>query len=450
MFNCKLKRIRIPKLDEIILFVCLLQVLIVCWISLDLQDKINHLLVILIVVSLVRSGKKQSGPVVFCLLLFWTYQFLNFIILGGQTVIFLRNWYRTFKSILLIIYFTSLLNSKRDLLISFLTKNLKLFNVYALINIPILLSQRTHDFSTTSFEALLGRVSYRNSLYYSKDMMSGLFGLYGTPRLAVFISFLLFLNYIANRYIVKKRKTFDIYNCLLLAFYLWMATQNDNKGFFIMIALFLFVLYISLHVSKLQNKLDRYSTEKVVNLSFRIIVFLILITVFFLFAYNFSALFKGTIDEIMLKIHDAVNVPDYLHYNSIVGGGERFAMILFALSRPDTAIVGYGLGNYLYTSGNLGFRHFGQADVGTFICLGGSLYIILMYLLIYKTFKKSLRSSLIPPIMLGVFFILSVYTHVLMDTSITITMMWFFAVVSIPLSQKVPDDFMRYKFETER
>lgn len=430
MQKFKPTKLSIPKLDEIILEITVFQVLIICWISLDLQDIVNHILVILIIISFIKKQKFFVSPLFGILLMFTGYQLFNYIFIGGDFYFVLRNWYRTFKSILLIIYYTGLLKTKYLFVEFFLLKHLKLFNFFAIVNIPILLSQISHDFSTTSFESFIGSISYKNAMYYSKDLMSGLFGLFGTPRLAVFMSFIIMFNYVANRLINKtKSSLYDIYNWLLSFFYIWAATQNDNKGFFIIFALFLFTTYISITNNNLSSCCYIPVNEKRQILFIRISIFFLAIASIFAITYTSSELFEETFNEAFLKIKDGF--LSSANPNNITGGGERFAMILFALNTIDTALFGYGLGNYLYTSGNLGFKHFGQADIGTFICLGGCVYILLLYSVIYMAFKTTQNSYLITKAMLFLFFILSIYTHVLMDTGITISLLWFYVIIYI-------------------
>ena len=427
MLKLKPTKFVVPNLDEIIITITFFQVLIVCWISLDLQDLVNHLLVILITLALIRRKQFFLSPLFGIILTFVGYQVLNYVFLGGDSYFVLRNWYRTFKSILLIVYYMELLKNKFVFIESFLFRHLKLFNFYALVNVPILLSQISHNFNTTSFDALVGTISYKNAEYYSKDLMSGLFGLFGTPRLAVFMSFLVVFNYVVNRlYSQNKSLLFDVYNGLLLFFYIWVATQNDNKGFFIIIALFSLVTYMVLTNIKLRSNYQIPLNKKGQNLFFRLGFFFLLIVLIFIVAFNFSELFESVFNEALLKIKDG-----FLSSNSnhVTGGGERFAMIFFALNSIDTALFGYGLGNYLYTSGNLGFKHFGQADIGTFICLGGIVHIFLLYLIIYFSFKTSNTSSFISKVMIVLFFTLSIYTHVLMDTGITIPLLWFYVII---------------------
>lgn len=419
-----------PNLDQLILTIMLLQVMIIPWISSSLADLVNYILVGLIAASLAQDRHFFRTICFALLIVFVIYQVINYCILRGSLQYLLRNWFRTFKSIVIIIYVTNLIRIKPLRLFTFLDKCSILFNIYAIVNIPLLLIQRSHDFRTTTLKSLLGKISYKGSAYYSKDMMSGLFGLYGTPRLTMFITFLLLYNFMKNHKNGKRvSKSYSVLNTVLCVFYLWMAAQNDNKGFYIILLLFIIVLYFAYNEEKVRSSwlnkslsLRRMST--VLKACFVVIGILIITGIF----YNKIDAFKDVVDMSIRKIQEGLLWGAYSDYVSVVGGGERFAMILYALSKPESAFIGFGLGNYIYTSGNLGFTHFGQADVGTFICLGGSIYIILMFAVIYQGFKRNFRGTFFPKILLIIFMILSIYTHVVMDTSITISIMMIYAV----------------------
>ena len=168
---------------------------------------------------------------------------------------FLRNWFRIFRSVVIVIYITNLIKVNSKLLSDILERWWLGFNLYALLNIPILLQQKKHDFTLTSFESMIGKISYRNANYYSKDMMSGLFGLYGTPCLAMFITFLILFNITKTmecKQRVKKRMI-QLLNLILIVFNLWMAAQNDNKGFYIILLLFAYLFVLSINENKLIN-----------------------------------------------------------------------------------------------------------------------------------------------------------------------------------------------------
>lgn len=83
----------------------------------------------------------------------------------------------------------------------------------------------------------------------------------------------------------------------------------------------------------------------------------------------------------------------------------------------------------MHTAGELGFAHFGQADVGTYLCLGGLVYIFLMFLIVYQCFKRNFNHPIVPKNMILTFFILSCYTHIFMDTSITISIMFAYFII---------------------
>jgi len=430
----KLKKFRLPSLNEFIIVLMIFQVLILRWISEDVLDFFNIILVVACIIALCRYRSFINSKCMIALMLFMVYQLLNFLILGGSIHFLMRNWFRTFKSLILVIYITNLIKTNSKLLSKKLDSWWSWFNLYALINIPILLQQRTHDFTLTSLDSFMGRISYRNANYYSKDMMSGLFGLYGTPCLGMFITFLLLYNvYKSIEYKKAKNKMYKfipILNVVLLAFYLWMATQNDNKGFFVMLLLFVVVLILSLNERRITTLKNSYAKVRGRIGGYLKVFFIVIVTlVAAWFFYSTMDTFKDVVDMAIQKIQEGITFSQRQSLLSVQGGGERFAMILYALSSAETALVGAGLGNYVYTSGGLGFTHFGQADVGTFICLGGSIYILLMFAIVYFSFKRNFKNGILLKSLLAVFFLLSCYTHVFMDTSITISIMLTYFVI---------------------
>lgn len=424
------RRVKLPNLNQVILTLLILQVIFFRWISLELQDLINILLVGLILLSLVRCRNILRLNCTFFLILFFCYQIINFVVLGGSVNYLLRNWFRTFKSLIIIFYITNLLKVNPKAITSILEKWRIWLNLYALANIPILLQQREHNFRFTTFTSFLGRISYRNAMYYSKDMMSGLFGLYGTPCLAAFITFLILYNYVDVRQGNRKRYKIAVANNICICiFYFWMALQNDNKGFYIIFLLFACILLLCFEEGKFFSLMQiKNVLKKRLNNVFKIGIVFATICGISVVAYISLDDFREIVDLMILKIREGFLAAEYSSYTSVVGGGERFAMILYALSSLDSGLVGFGLGNYVYTAGNLGFAHFGQADVGTFICLGGSIYILLMFGFIFQCFKRNFKSAFVTIIITLVFFVLSCYTHVLMDTSITVSMMLTYVV----------------------
>lgn len=430
----KLKKFKLPSINEFIIGLMILQVLIIRWISEDVLDFFNIILVAACIIALCRYRSFINSKCVIVLILFVIYQILNFLTLGGSITFLLRNWFRTFKSLILVIYITNLIKTNPKLISKKLDSWWPWFNLYAIINIPILLQQRTHDFTFTSFGSFMGHISYRNANYYSKDMMSGLFGLYGTPCLGMFITFLLLFNVFKSIECKKGKnkayKFIHILNLILLGFYLWMATQNDNKGFFIMLLLFVVVLILSLNERRLAAMKNSYAKVRGRISGYLKVILIVTFTLAVAwFCYSTMDTFKDVVDMALQKIKEGITFSQRQSLLSVQGGGERFAMILYALSSVEMALVGAGLGNYVYTAGGLGFTHFGQADIGTFICLGGSIYILLMFTIVNFCFKRNFKNGILPKSLLAVFFLLSCYTHVFMDTSITISIMLAYFVI---------------------
>lgn len=251
----RIKKLEKEGLDEIIILLMILQVLIIRWVSESIFNFFNIVLVTMIGIALLRYRSLMNSKCIITLLFFLSYQVLNFIVLGGRMDYFLRNWFRIFRSVVIVIYITNLIKVNSKLLSDILERWWLGFNLYALLNIPILLQQKKHDFTLTSFESMIGKISYRNANYYSKDMMSGLFGLYGTPCLAMFITFLILFNITKTmecKQRVKKRMI-QLLNLILIVFNLWMAAQNDNKGFYIILLLFAYLFVLSINENKLIN-----------------------------------------------------------------------------------------------------------------------------------------------------------------------------------------------------
>lgn len=428
----RIKKLEKEGLDEIIILLMILQVLIIRWVSESIFNFFNIVLVTMIGIALLRYRSLMNSKCIITLLFFLSYQVLNFIVLGGRMDYFLRNWFRIFRSVVIVIYITNLIKVNSKLLSDVLERWWLGFNLYALLNIPILLQQKKHDFTLTSFESMIGKISYRNANYYSKDMMSGLFGLYGTPCLAMFITFLILFNITKTmecKQRVKKRMI-QLLNLILIVFNLWMAAQNDNKGFYIILLLFAYLFVLSINENKLINSRSiKNKKEHRINGYIKAILCFFLMIIFGIIAYSSFDGFNEVVDMALLKIKEGIVFNQRRELIAVRGGGERFAMIMYALTSKRMAIVGAGLGNYVHTAGELGFAHFGQADVGTYLCLGGLVYIFLMFLIVYQCFKRNFNHPIVPKNMILTFFILSCYTHIFMDTSITISIMFAYFII---------------------
>lgn len=239
---------------------------------------------------------------------------------------FLRNWFRIFRSVVIVIYITNLIKVNSKLLSDVLERWWLGFNLYALLNIPILLQQKKHDFTLTSFESMIGKISYRNANYYSKDMMSGLFGLYGTPCLAMFITFLILFNITKTmecKQRVKKRMI-QLLNLILIVFNLWMAAQNDNKGFYIILLLFAYLFVLSINENKLINSRSiKNKKEHRINGYIKAILCFFLMIIFGIIAYSSFDGFNEVVDMALLKIKEGIVFNQRRELIAVRGGGEQ-------------------------------------------------------------------------------------------------------------------------------
>lgn len=394
------------------------QVMIFRW--LGLHDFVNVILLFLILLSFLKNrflSFRHTVAILLCV--FGIYQVLNFLVLGGTIRLLMRSGYRTVKSVVFIVYLSFLAYKKRDFCTEFLRKNFWLFNIYMLINIPVLLLQLNGHYSLAAFYDM-GPIS----LYFPQDLMSGLLGRYGTPCLAFYAVFIALYNYIYGRFWINKRykKIFTIYNVFLLVFNLAMSTQNDNKGHYIVFAFMVIQMYLYLQEAQI---IKRFGALK--NAIFKIIAQMILIGVIVsllvFVLYKISPEFRENIADLLLrKINEGLSQGKDVH-----GGGERLGMIVFMISTPSKLLLGHGLGNYSPTAYSLGFPHFGLADFGTYLCLGGIVYMFILFLIVYKSFGQNIRTNL-NIIALITIIVFSIYTQIFSNTSTTICMMFIYWV----------------------
>ncbi len=404
-------------LERIILYLLLLNIFPVRWI--DYRGKAMVVIAGLIVLDLLKYSfyyAKESFS--FWFLLFMLYPFLNYMILGGSVRNLARNMYRLDKGILLILFFCILAALREDLLEKFLREGFLLFNAFALANCAVLLRQIGGDFRLTALRT--GDLSQ----YYKPDLMSGLFGLYGTPCLAFFSVFIILYNlYISEYYFQGTAKALvRLYDLALAGAFMWFSVRNDNKGFFIIAAIYAVILAYALTVSRTYLEEPQIRWLKIAG---SILLLAAVIAVAAAAAYNRLELFQKVVDMMIRKLQEGSGG------NAARGGGERIGMLMFMLEEPSRIPFGYGLGQY-YTANQtaLGFQHFGQSDFGAFLCLGGLVYMVLIGVFLVSAFDSAVRHSALALMISASYMIFAVYTQVLINgQTLTLSLMAFTVIL---------------------
>ena len=245
------------------------------------------------------------------------------------------------------------------------------------------------------------------------DYYSGLFGLYGTPCLAIYCTFIFLYNIMyIHRYSNKREaKRITIYNYMMLSFFLVFSIINDNKFYYIELLMYGMIIFISVHNQEnLINQNSSKKNKKTFRIIRRIIVVGILILGMFELLYTQVSAVKDITDLFIKKVYQGFD------YNHVRGGGERIGMILYVLN-SRYRYFGYGLSRLKIEENTLGFSHFGQGDVGTFLAFGGISYVAVLFFTIYMIYKRTFIQSIIPIFLLCAYFMMAVYTNAFHNTS---------------------------------
>lgn len=214
-----------------------------------------------------------------------------------------------------------------------------------------------------------------------------------------------------------------VYDGFVLIFSCWVSAQNDNKGFYLMLMLFVVCYYIAGNEGKLvKNSSVTKQLRNVLGIS---IVIIIVGTVACL-SYTYVNIIRENIDLMIYKFNEGYNNPEH-----VKGSGERIGMIMFGLSDPFHSIFGYGLGLYLNRSDTLGFVHFGQADFGSYLCLGGLSYLFFLFSSAYFSFARNYKRFAFPMLMVVCFIILSIYTQPFYNSSSMICSVLLYALCTV-------------------
>lgn len=401
-------------LDKIILWMLVLSV---CFFRyLGITSETDFVLVLLIVFSFFVNMNTHVSikPFVFAVI-FSFYILLNYIELGGTVAILSYNTWQILPSLLSFLYIFQLVQRDSEFVFSFITNLNRFFNIYLYLNIPFVLLQ------ASGLYWLAGATNgHTNPL--GVDMISGLFGFNGTAAMSLFVSFVMVADY--DYYLhycrASQRSLFIFLMMPLLIFYLVLPFFNDNKAFYLVLLFFLFVYFVSLKFSTLkhQNRFEM-NLKQIGKLASIGAVFVLLV----LALYQIEPI-RNLCDKLMKEVEQGWEYAAKSH-----GSNERIGMIQFAFSDPQNLLQGRGIGTHTWTEPMLfGFWHYGQADIGTFLCLGGLIFVVLIMVFMYSLVRDSTGSFLLSLLCILVVIMLSVYTQLFTVLSLSASTIFFFVL----------------------
>lgn len=403
-------------LDRCILWILLLNVMIFTWLGLSFIS--NKILMLLFFVKIIITNKifaQKSGLawyfVIFCYFLF------SKISHGGDISVLFSNLTRISVSIFILIYLSHLMVYEREFLYEFFKRLFIPLNIYILLNIPVIILQ------LNGMTWLAGVSDAVNTL--DMDLISGLFGFNGTPMLTMYSAFLIIYNYHYAREwaIPKKGPVILIYDAFLIIFFSILSIFNGNNGFYIVLIMEIILYYITV-VEAVDRK--KKFLIKCFNLIKKLLPRLVVLCLLIFIAYETTDI-KVAVDYIINVFQDGLEATDYNIVAS--GSSERIAMIVYALSSPVLIVSGYGLAKYLWQEESaFGFWHYGQNDVGTFLCLGGMVFMALICTMVFLPFRKIFQKSYLSIMFTMMIIAMAVYTQVFTNVSSMISIMMYITI----------------------
>lgn len=294
-----------------------------------------------------KKGEAGSISIVIALLV------LNGLFYGNNST-FKSNVLMMFYPLMNMFYLTYYIKKYQDRFYKKMIQMRYLINIYFIINIIVMFIQLQGN------HFMVGVVTQENTLY--QDLISGLFGYSMTAAVCYFSVFVIIYNMVIS-YMIKNRfyqKLFIAYNVALILIMVYLSIQNDNIQYFAFAPLVLIIMMLS------RNRLNTVTGVQKVLLIVMVCVFGITIALGIV-----PGLYETLNDSVFYKFTGAI---EHMYDGASVthGSMERIALLVYGLIYASGWVLGKGFSYAgVYTPYTFGFVHFGNANIGAFICLGG-------------------------------------------------------------------------------
>ena len=300
--------------------------------------------------------------------------------------IFISNILSILYSMIPLIYSSYIINYRYDFVCHIVNHSISIVNFYFVLNMIISCIQ-------VKIPGFMSGIStWENPMH--EDLICGLMGYSATPQFGFFSMFVLILNLYYSDFCCaknKKRHLFRLFSYSIIFFVVIISAFNDNK--IVYIELFLFLLFYLYICGRLKS-----NHKKINKNNFNLLMIIISIIVLLLFLYiSLPFVHEKIYNNFMYAVNllgIAIKSNEAFGY----GSADRVYMVIYAFKKFNGFKLGYGMGSYIWHAGNaLGFKHFGQADLGSFLCLGGFIFTVSVFSLwmnnyiniVYKKHNKS-------------------------------------------------------------
>lgn len=323
------------------------------------------------------------------------YPFCNYYKKGGDVKVLLNNIFYILTSLSILMYIVKLCIMRPSYIKEKMIRFYPLINFYAVVNIIVMIAQ-----------LIVNKKIYNNVTEY-KDSISGLFGIYGTPICALYISFVVIYDYFLFKYYKKNTMLFLF---IVLFANLLLGLFNDNKGFYLVLIMFVGFTWFVINYGKITKK---HPFQGRCKFFIKVLFVSSIMLVIFYYLKNYTNI-GNFYDRIVHELTMGWNKT-----NLVQGSNERFGMISFALSSPQIRYFGTGLASIIWKKENaFGFAHFGQSDIGVFLILGGIAFCLILTVYLLVAFEILFNRFFMAAMAVIIMLVLGVYTQIFTNLSI--------------------------------
>ena len=386
-------------LDKIVLLYFVIQVFFIRWFN--GKSYISYIGILLFFIMILRKKhifKLKITDLIVC------YMFVSIVCINiagnGIQPLLVRNLYtQGIADFFVIAYILILVYENREGLGRFIRNDLfYIFNIYFLINIPILLKQIGNTF-------FLMRNFEENPFY--QDHITGLIGANGTHELTFYWIMLILIN--MYRYSVKKEKALLVVNVIYVIFMIIISSQNDNTAFFI-----IFPLIISQYFLK-----DIFNKKKLLcNIVKLAVFFIVFMTMGGILYYENKNVNEFVNSRVIEKLHQYGIINDEAEKNEQDWSDdeERISLYKYAIKDGNGYGIGKGIGSIESYGDPSMPDHFGMSEISSRTYEGGIVYlcgyIVMFSYFLYRVFRINENTPKILSLLIIIFDIVlfSIYT----------------------------------------
>ena len=403
--------------EGLILFMLLAQVFIVQWLALTFYYSLIIDVFFIAYLITHRKNVKELGQSITLVLMLLLYIICQAFRRNAHLDVVFYNAIPVTTSVLIIIIICSLWVSKEVIVKRKMQSIFPYINGYMLLNIPVILLQINDHFELSGKHAEGVQASLK------ADLISGLFGYFGTPMLATFAAFFFVYDlwYYRNCMKRKHRLVFIIYYSLMFIFYIYISVPSANNGFYLI--LLLFFVYYFLNINNTYKRvIQKIKSRFILTLSLSIIAVLILL------GYRHFDIVTNIIDRYVRTYNYGITSNYYF------GGGSyvRFGMIDYFFNSNTDKLFGVGIGaNGWKQNYSFGFKNFGQSDLGSILLIGGLFFVFLLITIFAYCISRKNESTFMTILGCLLLLVVQIYTQPFTTTSIMISFMLFILICGL-------------------